>query len=863
VATALAQIMYYHKWPEDYTTEIPAYDYTHSSWNNETQSWNTPNTEALPATKFDWSNMANVYLPNASEASREAVAKLMRYCGQAFWMQYGTDESGSSLGFYPALQYYFGYSDKVRLASFSYYSPTEWDQLIYNELQQNRPVLYSSSSYFRNHAFVCDGYDGQGYYHMNLGYEGNFNGWYLLRILNGNHNLDIVGFGMPQAADAQPEAIVGIQKPDINATDPMTLPATVSLQYDEGNEAFVMQCYNLSDTEQTLEAGIRGYDTTTGAAAFEFFGEVHLPANQYGTGTIPASVYSFAEGIRYRLCTIWRQKGEETWHVVDAQSIEVIKWGSSLVEQLKSGLNVGIDMIGQLVEGNGSANWAIVTIDNNGEFDLKENFSIDIIDKSTGYTIQHHEYYASLASGEQCKIKDNFREFALGSYYHEGNYEIKVIVKNCQIASQEFHISKKMNVTISNLNTPKLDWKSKSFKVMVVNKDTEHAYDKAVWGYIAPRSIYYQEPVGLSSPYFQDCQLIKSGKLYIEPGDSAWVTIPYGDANIDLLSSAMFVVCQNIDEERYESFNGECDDGQVWYWEYGDFWGTDANGDEVQYTNNYIMVYDKFDYKIPIFSASCYVIDDASKVCIAHEVHGGDDTVIVPGKMKHPESGEWYSVIGINYNMDITQAKSVAIGEGITCLNGENYEHTFRFYNDKMESLTLPASLNHLTNTTLSLAATPNLKYIYCKATVPPVIESNGGGNNVHGLLYEGQAQVTYHPSGEVWIPTKADYSNITLYVPTGCREAYAEAWSSFINIVEMDVKDMPSTANIVEEPGDINGDGVVDVSDYIGVANHILGQTQVGFNEQAADVNGDGVIDVSDYIGVANIILTGSPYGN
>lgn len=62
---------------------------------------------------------------------------------------------------------------------------------------------------------------------------------------------------------------------------------------------------------------------------------------------------------------------------------------------------------------------------------------------------------------------------------------------------------------------------------------------------------------------------------------------------------------------------------------------------------------------------------------------------------------------------------------------------------------------------------------------------------------------------------------------------------------------------------GDINGDGVVDVSDYIGIANYILGQTQEGFNEEAADVNGDGEIDVSDYIGVANIILTGSPYGN
>ena len=28
-------------------------------------------------------------------------------------------------------------------------------------------------------------------------------------------------------------------------------------------------------------------------------------------------------------------------------------------------------------------------------------------------------------------------------------------------------------------------------------------------------------------------------------------------------------------------------------------------------------------------------------------------------------------------------------------------------------------------------------------------------------------------------------------------------------------------------------------------------------------DVNGDGVVDVSDYIGVANIILTGNIYGN
>ena len=62
---------------------------------------------------------------------------------------------------------------------------------------------------------------------------------------------------------------------------------------------------------------------------------------------------------------------------------------------------------------------------------------------------------------------------------------------------------------------------------------------------------------------------------------------------------------------------------------------------------------------------------------------------------------------------------------------------------------------------------------------------------------------------------------------------------------------------------GDINGDQKVDVSDYIGVANRILGSTPQGFIEKAGDVDENGVIDVSDYIGVANIILTGNVYGN
>ena len=63
--------------------------------------------------------------------------------------------------------------------------------------------------------------------------------------------------------------------------------------------------------------------------------------------------------------------------------------------------------------------------------------------------------------------------------------------------------------------------------------------------------------------------------------------------------------------------------------------------------------------------------------------------------------------------------------------------------------------------------------------------------------------------------------------------------------------------------PGDISGDGEIDVSDYIGVANYIHGNTPAGFVAAAADVNKDNTVDVLDYIGIANLILYNSVYGN
>ena len=63
---------------------------------------------------------------------------------------------------------------------------------------------------------------------------------------------------------------------------------------------------------------------------------------------------------------------------------------------------------------------------------------------------------------------------------------------------------------------------------------------------------------------------------------------------------------------------------------------------------------------------------------------------------------------------------------------------------------------------------------------------------------------------------------------------------------------------------GDANSDGDVDVSDFLSVANYILGRGPAGFLHKAANTSkGDDEIDVADFLGVANVILRGVHYGN
>lgn len=217
VATAMAQVMYYHRARSvtQTTTQIPAYTCRHR-WISGTDTMQI-HVAAIPAgSPIDWDNMLDSYGSSATTAQEQAVANLMKYCGASVQMDYANEWNGGS-GAYStdvptALKTYFDYSSATVLKNRSDYSTNDaWESLIYNELSSSRPVYYSGRNSSAGHAFVCDGYDGSGYYHINWGWSGTSDGYFLLTALDPNQQGtggSSSGYNQNQAAliNAQPKS---------------------------------------------------------------------------------------------------------------------------------------------------------------------------------------------------------------------------------------------------------------------------------------------------------------------------------------------------------------------------------------------------------------------------------------------------------------------------------------------------------------------------------------------------------------------------------------------------------------------------------------------------------------------------------
>lgn len=211
VATAMAQVMYYYKYPTNACTNIPGYT---TKTTDKDKNSITLNLDNLPAKTFNWSDMTNTYNNSSSEEARTAVAELMQYCGWSLRMGYGLNSNGGSIAYNvciaEALKSYFDYDCSIHYVKRNCYSYAEWVNLFYSELVSGRPVILGGQSAGGGHSFVCDGFDTDDLFHINWGWGGKSDGYFRLSALNpaeqgmgGSSTLD--GFSYSQ------DAIIGIQ----------------------------------------------------------------------------------------------------------------------------------------------------------------------------------------------------------------------------------------------------------------------------------------------------------------------------------------------------------------------------------------------------------------------------------------------------------------------------------------------------------------------------------------------------------------------------------------------------------------------------------------------------------------------------
>jgi hypothetical protein len=204
VALAMAQIMKYWEYPLSGTGSHSYYTYDYGNLSAD-----------FANTTYGWEQMQN-----STYTSNLAMATLIYHCAVSVEMQFSPEGSGAyTSDAKTSLINYFNYSPEAQYKNKYSYTNSQWEALLRDELDAGRPMIYRGQG-TGGHAWVCDGYSADNYFHMNWGWGGYANGYFYLSNLNPAGN----NFTSNQAA------IIGVEPMEINIDPPQNLTAEV-----EGN----------------------------------------------------------------------------------------------------------------------------------------------------------------------------------------------------------------------------------------------------------------------------------------------------------------------------------------------------------------------------------------------------------------------------------------------------------------------------------------------------------------------------------------------------------------------------------------------------------------------------------------------------
>ena len=254
-ATAVAQIMYAHKYPAQ---GVGHHSYTTNSYRQKLSA-------DFAATTYEWEKMLPNYAGKYSDEAKNAVATLMSHVGIAMEMDY--TPAMSAVGINDAmigLITYFGYDKDIRVLPKYYMPEDEILRTISVELEAGRPVYVEGTTVNQEgHAFVCDGIESSGLLHINWGWDGMCDGYFALSALAP----DIHGVGGSTTGLAFTEnvsAYVGIRPDEGGKTQAYMTASTITrtcadeIERDEKVDVTVMMLYNcgLNDVQGMMSYNV-------------------------------------------------------------------------------------------------------------------------------------------------------------------------------------------------------------------------------------------------------------------------------------------------------------------------------------------------------------------------------------------------------------------------------------------------------------------------------------------------------------------------------------------------------------------------------------------------------------------------------
>ena len=221
---------------------------------------------------YDFNNMPDRVYPSSPQVQQDAVSLLCYHCGVSVSMNYqhagNNDGSGAHTEDVPDALRHFGYMH-AQMIYMTTVGESTWMQMLRDELDNGRPVLYRGISTGGGHAFVCDGYrDSQNKFHINWGWSGYQDGYFTLDNLNGYST------GQGGVINIYPSGLAPSQSTYYVSTDGTGDGSSWEMASSNLNDAIGLMKFR-NEGSVWVKEGVY-YGDTTGSVAFPLYSGVAL-----------------------------------------------------------------------------------------------------------------------------------------------------------------------------------------------------------------------------------------------------------------------------------------------------------------------------------------------------------------------------------------------------------------------------------------------------------------------------------------------------------------------------------------------------------------------------------------------------------